>query len=177
MVLTGMSATIIYQGHKLAKPDRRALQAYHQEWLQKPGEHGISVTHCTLIDGKVPCLLVTPDSGVPLGRRGKLLRRQVRELGRPLQAHGHISGNIVLLHGRNGRKEDLLPVAERFCAVGLRCIIPDLPAHGENPIPTVQFGLSDWERELPYNVLTTPMPLYAAMAGWILKHMPLPPNQ
>ncbi len=85
-----------------------------------------------------------------VGRRcGGNSRRRVCAL-RPF---GEAFSNLVLLHGRNGRKEDLLPVAERFCAVGFRCVIPDLPAHGESPLKTVRFGNSDFEASLPGTVL------------------------
>lgn len=57
----------------------------------------------------------------------------------------------LLLHGRIGRKEDYLSVAERFCAAGFRCIIPDLPAHGENPAKFATFGIR--EAALPALIL------------------------
>ena len=103
--------------------------------------------------GKVPCLLVMPDAAVGLSGRGKTLRDQLVEKGVALEPFGAAFANLVLLHGRNGRKEDLLPVAERFCAVGFRCVIPDLPAHGESPLTMVRFGASDFEASIPAGVL------------------------
>ena len=37
-----------------------------------------------------------------------------------------------MFHGRHGRKEDLLPVAERYIIAGYTCLLVDIPAHGEN---------------------------------------------
>ena len=148
-----LCSAIFYYGKKLAQPERKTLQDYHQAWLKAPNNHGISITKSIYLDGKAPCLIVAPDPSSQLGTRGEIVRNQLTERGCKLVAHGDIVGTIVLLHGRNGRKEDLLPVAERYCAAGFRCIIPDLPAHGESPLESVQFGGSDWEKEFPYKLL------------------------
>ena len=145
--------TIYYYGKELAQPGRKSLEPYHHEWLDDPKAHGISIAKSTFLEGSVPCLIVTPDKTSHLGKRGKIVRKQLINRGLKLPALGSIVSNIVLLHGRNGRKEDLLPVAERYCAAGFRCIIPDLPAHGESPIKTVQFGGSQWEQEFPHALL------------------------
>jgi len=164
-----------YQGKKLASPTRRTIQDYHLDWLDYPNQHGVVILKTMQLGGKVPCLTVTPDGTATLGKRGSAIRQQLEALGFKLHAHGSITGTVVLLHGRNGCKEDLLPAAERFCAIGLRCIIPDLPAHGESPILTVQFGASDWERNLPLALLnecaseqnfpTTPCALWGMSMG------------
>lgn len=144
---------IVHQGWRLASPERRALQDYHASWLDTPNAHGVEISRLECCGGKVPTLIVEPSKSVSLGKRGLLLREQLQQKGIALGKHGEIIGNMVLLHGRNGRKEDLLPVAERFCAAGFRCVIPDLPAHGESPIKTVHFGALEWERKLPEAVL------------------------
>jgi pimeloyl-ACP methyl ester carboxylesterase len=64
-----------------------------------------------------------------------------------------VQGVVVLLHGRGGRKEDLLPVAERFVAAGFRCLVPDLPAHGASPLSGVAYGASEFERVLSRRLL------------------------
>jgi pimeloyl-ACP methyl ester carboxylesterase len=58
---------------------------------------------------------------------------------------------LVLVHGRKGRKEDYLPIAERLCAAGFRCVIPDLPAHGDHPAAIATYGIR--EAGLPARVL------------------------
>ncbi|MHA3774580.1 alpha/beta hydrolase [Verrucomicrobiota bacterium sgz303538] len=139
---------------QLIAPKRRDLQAYHYEWLNSPAAHGMILQRFTAMDGKVPCMLVTPDAIHGPGERGKRLRQQLSESTAQLSPYGAVQGTMVLLHGRKGRKEDLLPVAERFCAVGFRCILPDLPAHGESPVETVHFATSDVEAKLPEAVLS-----------------------
>ena len=133
---------------KLAQPTRRALETYHKEALANPSERGIEVTQMACLDGKVPTLVVTPIAGGQPGKKGEILRDQVE--GEPV--FGEIRGLLVMLHGRHGRKEDLLAAAERFCAVGFVCVLPDLPAHGESPVETVQFGMAPAERSLPLEV-------------------------
>ena len=61
----------------------------------------------------------------------------------PIKSGSKPLGNVILMHGRNGRKEDLLPVAERFCALGLRCICIDLPGHGDHPTDITTYGLNE----------------------------------
>jgi len=136
----------------VASPDRRKLQDYHRSYLSGVGNHGVVVTARTLLDGSVPCLTVRPDAAGGIATRGVVLRRQLAEAGVKVPKFGGEAGLLVLLHGRNGRKEDLLPVAERFCAVGFVCVIPDLPAHGESPVATVGFGSRKFEADLPGKV-------------------------
>lgn len=132
-------------------PPRRALHSYHQERLQNPGQFGLNIREHACLAGKVPCLLVEP-TGRP-GKRGRVLRQQLTEKGLRLAPYGTVHGTIVLLHGRNGRKEDLLPVAERFVAAGFRCLIPDLPGHGDSPLPAMAFGSSSFEQDIPGQAL------------------------
>ena len=136
----------------VASPDRRPLQDYHQSYFERPEEDGLVVARVDLLEGHVPGLLVKADAGSGPAKRGKLLRDQLVADGVTLPAYGEIKALLVLLHGRNGRKEDLLPVAERFCAVGFACVIPDLPAHGDSPTETVGFGTRKFEVQLPGDV-------------------------
>ncbi len=134
-------------------PPRRTLQAYHQQWLQQPSAHGIRIVSACCLEGRVPCLLVEPSGSDGPAERGATIRRQLIGLGYQLPPYGAMDGTVVLLHGRNGRKEDLLPVAERFCAAGFRCLLPDLPAHGESPLRKVHYGLNPLESELAKGVV------------------------
>ncbi|MDB2347476.1 alpha/beta hydrolase [Verrucomicrobiales bacterium] len=68
--------------------------------------------------------------------------------------YGHALNTLILIQGRNGRKESLLRVAEQFTAIGFRCLIPDLPAHGESPIAHVAHGASSMEKALPSKMIT-----------------------
>ena len=121
---------------------------YHREYLTNESSHGIRIEAFTASDG-TPCLVVTP-SGNP-GKRGVSIRKQLAGRGMKLPAFGKTSGTLVLIHGRKGRKEDYLSIAERLCAVGFRCVIPDLPGHGEHPAGIATYGVR--EAALPARVL------------------------
>jgi len=113
---------------------------YHREYLLRPEKHGIRIDPFTAKDG-TPCLLVTPS--VAIGGRGTRIRQQFIDRKMELPPFGEIRGSLVLTHGLKGRKEDYLSIAERFCAVGFRCVIPDLPAHGEHPVETITYGVRE----------------------------------
>lgn len=119
--------------YSLSSPKRRALQDYHYSWLNTPEKHGLRIEAFTSKNG-TPALIAEP-AGI-LSKRGAIIRSQIKSPPK----FGEINANLVLLHGRKGRKADLLPVAERFCAVGFRCIIPDLPAHGDHPAKKNHFA-------------------------------------
>lgn len=153
VVLAGIVGFIWLAAGELVHPARRELQDYHHEWLEHSAAHGIAVTKFDALQGKAPCLMVEPDATHGPGDRGTLLRKQLTERGWQLGDYGTIRGTLVLLHGREGRKEDLLPVAERFVAAGFRCIMPDLPCHGDSPIDTVYFGSSPFECGLAASAL------------------------
>lgn len=137
-----------WAGSEIASPSRRSLRDYHREFLSNPTAHGIRIDRFSASDG-TPCLVVTP-AGNP-GERGAKLRKQLAERGLALPSFGKITGTLVLTHGRKGRKEDYLPIAERLCAAGFRCLIPDLPAHGDHPAAIATYGVR--EAELPARIL------------------------
>jgi len=144
---------ILFAASQLVMPPRRSIQDYHGSWLGDPGSHGIQIQEGRYLDGLVPCLLVTPWDGGISSHRGEIIRQQVAGLGHALGEFGEIHGTLVLLHGRKGRKEDLLPVAERFCAVGFRCLLPDLPGHGDSPVGAVFYGAAASEGEIASRLL------------------------
>ncbi|RYD32675.1 MAG: alpha/beta hydrolase [Verrucomicrobiaceae bacterium] len=138
---------MLWAGDHLASPPRRSLMDHHREFLADPAAHGMRIERFTASDG-TPCLVCTPQ-GVP-GMRGALIRDQLEARNLTVPSFGAITGNLMLLHGRKGRKEDFLPIAERLCAAGFRCIIPDLPAHGEHPGKVITYGVR--EAALPAQV-------------------------
>lgn len=103
--------------------------------------------------GKVPCLFTAPDGQAGPKERGRELRKQLANENSALRPYGETQGILVLLHGRSGRKEDLLPIAERFAAAGFKCVIPDLPAHGDNPLDGAHFATVPAERDIADKVL------------------------
>jgi pimeloyl-ACP methyl ester carboxylesterase len=137
-----------WSGSEIASPPRRGLMDHHREFLTNQDAHGIRIDAFTASCG-TPCLAVTP-AGHP-GERGRIIRRQLAERGLTVPPFGQITGTLVLTHGRKGRKEDYLPIAERLCAAGFRCVIPDLPGHGDHPQAIATYGLR--EATLPARVL------------------------
>lgn len=145
-----LSGLAVYAGLDLASPQRRQLQDYHREILSHQAQHGLQVVPFTLADG-TPCLICSPDSHGQPSPNGIRLREQLAKRGIRLSPYGTTHAALVLCHGRNGRKEDYLPIAERFCAVGFRCILPDMPAHGDHPSDLAYYG--DHEMKLPSTAL------------------------
>lgn len=137
-----------WSGSEIASPPRRELQDYHRDILTNQSSHGIRIESFTASD-RTPCLVVVPD-GI-LGKRGSIIRNQITTRGIALSPFGSIEGTLVLAHGRKGRKEDYLPIAERLCAVGFRCVLPDMPGHGDHPTAISTYGVR--EAGLPLRVL------------------------
>ncbi|HSI62546.1 MAG TPA: hypothetical protein VLE43_05485, partial [Candidatus Saccharimonadia bacterium] len=133
-----------YASSRLISPARRPLQDYHLEFLAHPQDHGVRVEHFKVRSSsgfETPCLLCEPlPSPGPAAVKGSKVRSELQALGVTLNPWGTIKATLVLLHGHKGRKEDYLPVAERLCAVGFRCILVDLPGHGDHPAPYATFG-------------------------------------
>ena len=138
---------IVYSSKQIVSPPRRSIQEYHQSWLNSPETHGIQIESNFYLNGSAPCLLVSPRKNEQPSERGGIIRHQLTKMGYTLEKHGNIRGTLVLLHGRKGRKEDLLPVAERFCAVGFRCLLPDLPGHGESSNQKVYYATKAHEED------------------------------
>lgn len=152
ILATVLAATgiVLWAGSEIASPPRRALMGYHQEFLSNPSGHGVRLDRFTTSDD-TPCLICSPDPSGTLDKRGQIIRQQLSARGLTLPPAGKITGTLVLCHGRKGRKEDYLPIAERLCAAGFRCVIPDLPAHGAHPAAIARYGIR--EAELPARVL------------------------
>ncbi len=136
----------------LTMPPRKPLADWQCEWLARPAAHGMRIARAVTSDG-TPYLLCEPNAAAGPDVRGRTLRAQLAAAGIPPGRHGEMRGTLVLLHGWGMRKESLLTTAERFCAAGLRCLVPDLPGHGENPAPATSFAERDAERTLPARVL------------------------
>lgn len=117
-----------------------------------PAEHGLSITSFTLDDG-TPSLLCAPLPSGHIGSRGQKIREDLAARNISPPPAGQIIGTIVLVHGRRGRKEDYLPIAERLCAVGFRCLLLDLPGHGDNTSAVATYGVR--EAALPSRLLDT----------------------
>jgi pimeloyl-ACP methyl ester carboxylesterase len=150
ITLLSAAGLIFWAGLQIASPSRRPLMDYHREFMANPAAHGLVIHHFTASDG-TPCLVCTPDPTGNLGDRGTKIRKQLNARGLALKPAGQIIGTLVLVHGRKGRKEDYFPIAERLCASGFRCVIPDMPAHGEHPATIATYGIR--EAGLPARIL------------------------
>ncbi|MGJ8723673.1 MAG: alpha/beta hydrolase [Roseibacillus sp.] len=123
--------------NRIISPERARLREVHHQILAEPTEHGMTITSHTAPDG-TPYLLCL---GLNItGEKGRILRKQLHD--RQVSAHQKPAA-ILLLHGHASRKEHHLAIAERFCAVGFTCLIPDLPGHGENPQKIATFGKNE----------------------------------
>lgn len=132
---------------EIAEPGRRPVNPASKEFFDETSLAGFTVEAFESSDG-MPCLVCTPKTMPAFSKRAETIRGQLLEKDMSLAPSGEIIGTLLILHGRTGMKEDYLAVAERFCAVGFRCIIPDLPGHGANK-----------ERFTTYGVLEAPMVL------------------
>jgi uncharacterized protein len=148
--LVAAAYLVRWAGSEIASPSRRPVMDYHREFLTNPSAHGFTIDRFTTKDG-TPCLVCTPDPSGKLGERGSKVRQQLNARGLTLEPAGRVRGTLLLIHGRRGRKEDYLPIAERLCAAGFRCVIPDMPAHGDHPARLATYGIR--EATLPARVL------------------------
>ncbi|RYD61128.1 MAG: alpha/beta fold hydrolase, partial [Verrucomicrobiaceae bacterium] len=128
-------------GH-LVSPTRRPLQDYHREILARPADFGLRVEPFTAAD-RTPCLLVTGVKDPGKAEKSRILRDELRHRGVTLPPWGSQLGTIVMFYGHGGRKEDHLPICERFCAAGFRCLLLDIPGQGDSPSTFGTFGLNE----------------------------------
>lgn len=156
-LLTAYGAASWWAAGLLAMPPRKVLTPLQLDDLARVKERGMQVLARTTSHG-TPYLDCRPIPGAHPAQRGSTLRAQMTQMRIPLAPFGQVNATLVLLHGWGMRKENLLFVAERFCAAGFRCLIPDLPGHGENPWPFTHFGSTPEERHLPAEVYADAAP-------------------
>lgn len=140
LLLAGTAGTGMWLGGEMVSPPRRSLEPHHHEVLARPEAFGMRLRSFIASDG-TPVVVCEP-SGNP-GKRGRLVREQLAARHAPLPTFGECGRVLVLMHGRRMRKEDMLFVAERFCAAGFRCVVPDLPGHGDHPAEVAGYGITE----------------------------------
>lgn len=142
VLLTGVLYGVIvwWCVSEIASPERRPVSTANQEFFKETSQAGFTVEKFESKDG-MPCLVCTPKPMDSFSKKGEAIRGQLLEKEMTLASSGEIIGTLLILHGRTGMKEDYLAVAERFCAVGFRCVIPDLPGHGANKEPFTTYGV------------------------------------
>lgn len=125
---------------EIAEPPRRSVSEASRAFFDGTANAGFKVEEFESTDG-MPFLICTPEVTKTFSKKAGIIRGQLADKGLTLQPSGKIIGTMLILHGRSGMKEDYLAVAERFCAVGFRCVIPDLPGHGANERRFTTYGV------------------------------------
>lgn len=149
----GLATAILYGvvvwwcASEIAEPSRRPMNPAQTAFINGGEVAGFSVGKFVSKNG-MPCLVCTPVTVPEFSERAAIIRGQLSKKGIALPASGEIIGTLVILHGRSGMKEDYLAVAERYCAIGFRCIIPDLPGHGANPGRFATYGVNEGQMVL-----------------------------
>ncbi len=142
----GLAVGIVYAvlvwwcASEIAEPVRRPVQTSAKPFFDGTAKAGFKIEEFVSSDG-MPCLVCEPEAVDVFSRRAGIIRAQMAERGIPPGPSGEVLGTVLILHGRGGIKEDYLAVAERFCAVGLRCVMPDLPGHGGNKRKYTTYGV------------------------------------
>lgn len=155
---------------RLLTPERRPLQDYHRDILDAPADFGRTISEHEARCG-TPYLIVRPTPSPGIARKSRALREALKSTPTPASPWGQIQGTVVLLHGHSSRKEDHLPICERLCAAGFRCILPDLPGHGDSPLDHATFGMSeaalieDLVNEVQESTRSTPTFLFGISQG------------
>ena len=147
LLLVLFKSIIFINQEEIMNPAKRELLAYHYDWLEYSIVHGMNIKKY-VSKNETPYLLVSQNKSKGLSKRQELLSKQLGDF-KP-KVH---KGVLVLLHGKNGRKEDLLPVAERYVSLGFRCLLIDLPHHGESKIKTLYYGTKKYEQQYVDEVL------------------------
>lgn len=127
-------------------PKRRPLEPRHNEVLKRPSDFGMELEEVDIVlaDG------VSLHSYIATRSQAPGVAEKTREMSRRLHARGieigeESRGTVYLLHGRGGRKEDLLWVAKRLVAANLRCVVYDARAHGKSGGQFCTFGKKEIE--------------------------------
>lgn len=137
LLLLALLVFVQTTSNRIVRPERARVSKNHLEILVNPYRYGMKLSSHRSASG-MPYLFC---DGLPkTGQKGKILRAQLREKGLEISNQPQ---TIVLLHGHGSRKEHHLPIAERFCAAGFTCLIPDLPGHGDHPAMRASFGKTE----------------------------------
>ena len=131
----------VYGSSETLSPKRRILQDYHTKIIQSPDDFGLTIRSFTS-RANTPCIVCSPVTS-NIAVKSHQLRDELTRRNVALLPWGEIQGTVIMLHGHKGRKEDHLPICERFCAAGFACLCIDLPGHGDNPSPYTTFGIKE----------------------------------
>lgn len=126
---------------RLIVTNRLGLEKRHHELLADPAEYGLRLEALEVIshdDRKLQVILATRSIVSGTAEKTKKMEARLRAGG--IEATGTPRGTLFLLHGRGGRKEDMLAVAQRFVAADFRCVVYDARGHGRSGGVYCTFG-------------------------------------
>lgn len=134
---------------KVVKIERADLEESHREVYAAPHQFGFKLDSFDVdtADGLTlkGCVL-TPNANGDLGSRGRRVRKEIQTRGKvDLPRRDELRGTIIMAHSLGGRKEQCFTIAERFAAVGFRCVIYDSRAHGDSEGEDCTYGF--YERD------------------------------
>lgn len=140
LTATGLFAFVWIASSKLLVPNHRELEPRHRDLLGDPSRFGLELEafetitrdHCRLA-GWIATRAKRPGEA-------RKTREMARRLGATLKEQSVPERTVVILHGRGGRKEDMLAIAERFVAANFRCILYDSRCHGASGGTVCTFG-------------------------------------
>lgn len=128
---------------QLTLPKRSPLEPWMAQIISNPGGMGLNLRPFSVntADGlSLQAFLVEPTSKAGTTGRGRPIVKAIKAAGLSRPAGSPPRGTLILLHGLNGRKENMLPFAERFAAAGFRCVVYDSRAHGDSAGERVTYG-------------------------------------
>jgi len=139
--LVAAVSVVWFGSDRLIRPERRALEPRHHELLASPAEFGLDLEPIPveLPDGVTLETVLATRAASP-GRAERTRRMEARLATAGIHPRPSPRGTVVLLHGRDGRKEDMLWVAQRFVAADYRCLVYDARAHGSSGGRYCTFG-------------------------------------
>jgi alpha-beta hydrolase superfamily lysophospholipase len=141
LVLLAGLAFVWISSSFLLTPNRQALEPRHQSMLAQPAEYGLNLEPFRVrTDDGIGLAAVLVTRAASPGKAEKS-RRMASLLGVSFDGPAKTPrGTAFLLHGRSGKKEDMLAVAERFVAADYRCLVYDARCHGESDGENCTFG-------------------------------------
>lgn len=141
LVIAGLLGFLWISSSFLLTPNRHALEPRHHAMLGDPADYGLALEpfRVTAADGIGLAAMLVTRADRP-GKSEKS-RRMAALLGLPFDGPAPAPrGTVFLLHGRSGKKEDMLAIAERFVAAGYRCLVYDARCHGGSDGENCTFG-------------------------------------
>lgn len=143
MAVGGGAGWLTDQGvQRLVIPRHGAAEPWMNAVTERPGDSGFRLQRFPVTTAdhlRIEALLLEPTATAGTTKRGQPMVAALKEQGLDLPP-GKVRGTVVLLHGFNGRKENMLPFAERFCAAGFRCVLFDSRGHGDSGGRYATFG-------------------------------------